>query len=663
MIKTEQPSLLRKKRVIGAIFLGLFVFSVCSQVISAQSDYVHPGKDLLVEGVPNIPKGLAKAVNRYASIYGFPVAGWDPVKREVLLKGIGTTEAWISRLETPNGPPKVTTRIKAGSVYDLYPQPQGRYIVYNNDTEGNEAFQLYLYEIGTSKSTLLTDGKSRSVEPVWSNSGDKIIYGSTAPNGSGVDLRVINPFDPKSNSLLVPSGGRMLKAFDWSPDDRKVAFIEYLSNNSESLIWVVDVMNKEKSLLAPKTENKDASYYDSPQFSRDGRNIYIITDYASEFRRLARIELSTGQYQYLTDHIKWDVDEFRLAPNGKALAFVTNEDGISSLRLLDTETGKEKPTSGLPVGVISNIKWHNNSKDLAFDLESAGTPNDVYSLETKTGKIERWSKSETRGLDDQKFTKPEIIHWQSFDNLTISGLIYRPQATFLGKRPVIIDIHGGPDEQFRPRFLYEENYFPSEMGVVKIYPNVRGSAGYGKTFLRLDNGTQRMDAVKDIGALLDWIGKQPDLDAQRVMVAGASYGGYLALSVAATYGGRIRAVLSDSGPSNLATFLERTEGWRRDIKRAEYGDERDPKTREFMEQIAPLNNAQKITKPLMIVQGQNDPRVKAAESEQIVRAARKNGTPVWYILGKNEGHGFVQQNNREFQTLATVLFVKEYLLN
>ncbi len=410
VIKINQPSLSRKRRFVGARFLALFLLAVCSQITSAQVDYIPPGKDLVVEGVPKIPAVLANTVKRYTGIYGLPLADWDPVKREVWLKGIGTTEAWISRLEAPNSPPKVITRIKASSVYDLYPRPQGKSIVYNNDTEGNEAFQLYLYEIGTSKSTLLTDGKSRSVEPVWSNSGNRIIYGSTTPNGSGVDLHVMNPFDPKSNSLLVPSGGRMLKAFDWSPDDRKVAFIEYLSNNSESLIWVVDVIIGEKSLLTPNKETKGASYYDSPQFSKDGRSVYFITDYASEFRRLARLEIATGQHKYLTDHIKWDVDEFKLAPDGKTLAFATNEDGISSLHLLDTNTEKEKPTSGLPVGVISNIKWHNNSKDLAFNFESAGTPGDVYSLETQTGKIERWSKSETRGFDNDKFTKPEIIH-------------------------------------------------------------------------------------------------------------------------------------------------------------------------------------------------------------------------------------------------------------
>ena len=206
------------------------------------------------------------------------------------------------------------------------------------------------------------------------------------------------------------------------------------------------------------------------------------------------------------------------------------------------------------------------------------------------------------------------------------------------------------------------NYFINELGIVKIYPNVRGSTGYGKTFLNLDNGMRREDAVKDIGALLDWIKAQPDLDADRVMVQGASYGGYLALSVAVSYSDRIRAALSDSGPSALASFIENTEGWRRDLRRGEYGDEREPKMRDFLERTSPLKNIKKIKTPLMIIQGKNDPRVRASEAEAMVHAARKNGIPVWYLLAQDEGHDFIKQSNINFAIYSTMLFVKEFLL-
>jgi dipeptidyl aminopeptidase/acylaminoacyl peptidase len=227
---------------------------------------------------------------------------------------------------------------------------------------------------------------------------------------------------------------------------------------------------------------------------------------------------------------------------------------------------------------------------------------------------------------------------------------------------VIIDIHGGPEEQYRPTFGYADNFFVNELGVVKIFPNVRGSTGYGKAFVNLDNGLKRSVAVKDIGALLDWIKKQPDLDVDRVMVQGASYGGYMALSVATMYSDRIRAVLSDSGPSNLVTFIENTAGWRRDLQRREYGDERDPKTKIFLSRIAPINNVEKIKKPLMIVQGQNDPRVPAAESQQMVTALKKRRVPVWYLLAKDEGHGFTKQGNWDYRLYATAFFVQEQLL-
>lgn len=542
----------------------------------------------------------------------------------------------------------------------MYFQPQGKYIIYNRDTAGNEAFQLYLYDTETKKTTQLSEEKSRNVEPVWSNAGEQIIYGSTPQNGNGVNLYVMNPHDPKTKRLLVKSNGHMLQAIDWSPDDQKVVFVEYISNNSESILWMVDVSTGEKTSLTPSTQT--SSYSHSPQFSKDGKGVYVSTNYGAEFQRIAYIDLATKEYKYLTDNIRWDVDELRIAPDRRTLAFVINEDGVSRLNLLDTKSNEMKSISTLPAGVISSIKWHNNSADLAFNLESARSPNDVYSVNTQSTRVELWSKSVTNGVDVEKFAEPALIHWKSFDDKKISGILYRPPAKFTGKRPVIVDIHGGPDEQFRPRFLYEANCFVNELGVALIYPNVRGSAGYGRSFIRLDDGMRRVDAIKDYGALLEWIKTQPDLDPDRVMVQGFSYGGYAALSVAMEYNDRIRAALSDCGPSNLATYLESTEGWRRDIKRAEYGDERDPKMRQFLEKTAPANNVYKIKKPLMIVQGANDPRVKASQSSEIVQALKNTGTPVWYVLAKNEGHGFVQPSNREYQLLTTIMFIERVLL-
>lgn len=646
----------RLTRILAALVLS--VSSVLAQ--APGSGDITPGDNLVAEGIPTIPASLAQSVNKYKNSYGYPLAGWDLNKRVLWLKILAGTGTWLSRVDAPGSSPKSLISIPVGGVYDVYRQPQGKYLVYNKDNAGDEAFQFYLYDLAKRESKLITDGKSRNTEPVWSKSGDRIIYSSSPPNGDGVDLSIIDPFKSGSNRLLAEGRGHYLKAFDWSPDDRKAIMCDYASNTVSSL-WVIDTETGKKTLLSASAE-KDSDYYDSPQFCKGGKGVCVITDRDSEYRRLAYIDLASKQTRYLSDHIKWDVEEFKLAPDGKTLAFVTNEDGVSRLHLLDVAGSKEKMAPALPIGIVSDLKWHSNSVDLAFNFKSPRAPNDVYAIDTSTGKVEQWSKSVTGPMDLDKLPTPELIHWKSFDRRLISAFFYRPPATFTGRRPVIIDIHGGPEEQYRPGFNYDDNYFVNELGVVKIFPNVRGSTGYGKTFVNLDNGLRRNDAVKDIGSLLDWIKKQPDLDADRVMVEGASHGGYMALSVAVQYSNKVRAAVSDSGSANLVTFLENTAGWRRDLRRQEYGDERDPKIREFLEKTAPINNVERIEIPLMLIQGQNDARVPVAEASRMVAALKKRGIPVWYLLAKDEGHGWVKQSNWDFRSYSIALFVREYLI-
>ena len=627
-------------------------------LLSRAQSFVAVDKNLEVLGVPPVPASLVAEVAPYTQMYGLPLAGWDPVKREIWLKGLSSA-TWISKVKEPGASPETSTiYIQSPGIYDIYFQPQYKYLAYTKDTDGNETFQLYLYEINGGDSKQLSDGKSRNTEPVWNNAGNQIVYSSSPLHADGVNLRVLNPFEPKTDRLLVQSSGSYLKALAWSPDDKQVVFCDFLSNTTSTL-WLIEVSSGKKIRLSPETDEKE--FYDYPQFTKEGKGVFVLTDHGSDVKRIARIDLASSKFTYVSPSSHWDVDEFQLAPDGKTIAFTTNEDGISRLHLIDVITSKEISVPPIPLGVISDLKWHSNSTDLAFNFKSPRAATDVYAISLRTGKAELWAKSVTNGVDPEKFSLPEVIHWSSFDKRNLSGFLYRPQAKFTGKRPVIIDIHGGPEEQYRPTFGYEHNYFLNELGVVKIYPNVRGSSGYGKKFLKLDNGLMREDAVKDIGALLDWIKTQPDLDADRVMVEGASYGGYLALSTAYVYTDRIRGTISDSGISNLATFVERTEGWRRGLQRSEFGDERNQRSREFMERIAPVNNTSKIKKPLLLIQGQNDPRVPVAEMTKLV-AATKERIPVWYVLAKNEGHGLTQLNNRNYRLYAMILFVKEFLL-
>ena len=296
---------------------------------------------------------------------------------------------------------------------------------------------------------------------------------------------------------------------------------------------------------------------------------------------------------------------FALTRDGKQLAVLVNNKGVGRLHVVGHAA---IPLPPLPVGSVMGLHWHPDGKRLAFLRTSAQSPPDVYVLDMDRRTVQRWTHSETGGLVTKDFVEPKLIEWESFDGRRISGFLYAPPARFKGKRPVILDIHGGPESQFRPRFLGRNNYYLNEMGIALIYPNVRGSSGFGKTFLTLDNGFKREDSYKDIGALLDWIKTQPELDADRVMVTGGSYGGHMTLAVSTYFSERIRCAVDVVGISNLRTFLEHTESYRRDLRRVEYGDKRNPKMRAFQDRIAPLSNAHRIKALLFIVHGANDPR-------------------------------------------------------
>jgi dipeptidyl aminopeptidase/acylaminoacyl peptidase len=450
---------------------------------------------------------------------------------------------------------------------------------------------------------------------------------------------------------------------DWSPDDSKILLKEEISLN-EAYLWLVDTKTGEKTALMPAgTKRGDKIAYGDARFSKDGKGIYVTTDAGSEFMNLAYIEINRPEAKYIITgpDAKWDVERFDLSKDGKLIAYVKDEDGLSVIHVRKTADQKEIPLRDLPVGVVTGLRWHRNGTELGFSLTNARGPGDCYSYDVATGKLERWTTSETAVKTDA-FPQAELLQWKSFDGKEISAFLYKPPAKFTGKRPVLVVIHGGPEGQTQPTFLGRSNYYLNELGIALIYPNVRGSTGYGKTFTMLDNGFKREDTYKDINALFDWIGTRPDLDAERIAVTGGSYGGHMTLAVSTFYSDRIRCSVDIVGMSNLVTFLEHTEAYRRDLRRVEYGDEREPKMREFLEKIAPMNSIEKIKKPMFVIAGKNDPRVPVSESQQIADALKKQGTPVWLLIAKDEGHGYRKKGNQDFQFYATVEFLQEYLL-
>jgi dipeptidyl aminopeptidase/acylaminoacyl peptidase len=637
----------------------IFLFIIVTASLSAQDAAIVPGDNLVTDGIPKIPASLAAEVARYTEFRSAGLSDWHPTKREMLVGTRFADTAQVHLVKMPGGARTQLTFFADSAGGATYQPKGGDFFVFSKGAGGNERYQNYRFDLATGDITLLTDGAARNSRGIWSSAGDQMAYTSTRRNGADADIYVINPADPKSNRLAFEVKGGGWFPLDWAPDDSKLLVGEYVSIN-ESYLWLFDAKSDQRTRVTPKTAEQIA--YGGGKFAKDGKGIYTTTDKDAEFQRLVLVDFEGKTQAVLTGHVNWDVDEFDLSPDGKRIAVVTNEDGVGTLHLFDTASNKEIPAPKLPPGSVSGLDWHENSRDLAFHLVAATSPTDVYSVDVSTGKVDRWTHSETGGINTETFPQPELIHWKSFDDRKISGFLYSPPAKFQGKRPVIINIHGGPESQFRPTFLGRNNYFLNEMGVALIFPNVRGSAGYGKTFVKLDNGFKREDSYRDIEALLDWIAKRPDLDADRIMVTGGSYGGHMTLAVATYYPERIRCAVDIVGISNFVSFLENTESYRRDLRRAEYGDERDPKMRAFMEKIAPVNNAAKIKRPLFVVQGKNDPRVPLIEAEQMVATLKKHDTPAWYLMAKDEGHGFAKKRNADFQFYATVMFMREFLL-
>ncbi len=649
------------KRFLAIFALLLTSVALAQKDSAAQQNSIRPGDNLVVENIPPVPAAIAEKAAQYGEVRSAAFEDWDPSRREMLIATRFADVPQIHLVKMPGGARTQLTffpdRI-AGAHYG----PKGsNYFTFVKDIGGGEWFQFYRYDVADGNVTLLTDGKSRNTGGAFAHNDNRFAYSSTRRTGQDTDIWIMDATNRKTDRMLLQLEGGGWGATGWSPDTKKLLVLQEISAN-QSYLWLADTATGEKKLLTPKTGQEEVAY-SGGVFSKDGKGFYTATDRDSEFQRLTYFDLATMQPTYLSSDIKWDVEEFDVSDDGKTLAFVTNEDGLGKLYLLDTATRKYHAVPGIPAGQVFGLTFHKNNRDLGLVINNARSPSDVYSLDTTTGKLERWTFSEAGGLNTASFAEPQLIKWQTFDGKTISGFLYSPDPKkFPGKRPVMMNIHGGPEGQFRPGFLGRNNYYLNELGVAIVFPNVRGSSGYGKTFLKLDNGMKRDHTHKDIGALLDWIKQNPSLDGDKIMITGGSYGGYMTWAIAYEYNDKICCTLPIVGPSNLVTLLEHTEAYRRDLRRVEYGDERDPKMREYLERTAPLNNSEKIRKPVFAVVGKNDPRVPWTESRQMLDKLKSNGISTWFLMANDEGHGYAKKKNQDFLFYTTVMFVRQFLL-
>jgi len=615
---------------------------------------------LVIEGIPALPQSLLDRVQPYLNTRTATLFDWDAGGGILIGTRFGDTTQ-VHLVGSPGGDRRQITFFNEPiSGARACPDPKTHGFLFVKDVGGGENFQIYFQDLERGGFRLLTDGTSRNTGPRWSNGGDRFAFASTRRDGRDQEIWVEPLADPSAARLVLKREGAW-DALDWSPDDRRILVQREVSAN-ESYLHILDPDTGALEAVNP-SDAKIA--YGEARFARDGRGVWLTSDEGGEFLRLRYWDLARRTMTELTAGIPWDIEMFDLSRSGDRVAFVANEGGKSRLYLMTTRDRAYKPVAGVPDGVISSLVFDRDGRRLGFTLESATRPDNAYVLDLERGGVTRWTDSETGGLPPERFVAPDLVDYPTFDQVgghprRIPAYYFRPAGQ--GPFPVIITIHGGPEGQYRPNFSSTLQYFASELGAAVLAPNVRGSSGYGKTYLTLDNGMKREDSVADIGALLDWIATRPELDARRVAVYGGSYGGFMVLSCLTHFPDRLSAAIDLVGISNFVSFLTNTSGYRQDLRRVEYGDEREPEMRAFLERISPLTHVDRIRTPLFIVQGFNDPRVPYTESEQMLGAVKKSGVPAWYLMARDEGHGFRKKANTDFLTGAAALFLQTYLV-
>ena len=612
---------------------------------------------LLADGLPSIPDELPVQTRPYMEFRTASFAGWHPTDKSML---VATRFANTTQIHRVAGPMMARKQIsfEAEPVSNGQWAPQtGDVLIVQKDVGGGEFFQLYALRDG--KLDLLTDGKSRNAFNAWSQDGELVAYSSTRRNGTDSDLYVMNPRDPSTNKMVAQVQGGGWAISDFAPDKKTAIVSQYRSVTNVDM----SSLDLASGQMTPIGDHQKDVAIGGAEFAPDG-TLWVTSDEGADFQRLGTMDIKTGAFTPRGPTEKWDVEAFDISPDGSFIVYATNEAGVSKVKILDIKTGGVRVVQGLPAGIVGSFniaEWG----DIGITFTSARSAADAYSIDPKSLKVTRWTESETGGLDVTKNVEPELMTIKSFDGLQVSGLLYRPDPVkFPGKRPMLMNVHGGPEGQSRPGFQGRSNYLLNEMGVAIFYPNVRGSTGYGKNFVGLDNGPfKRENSVKDMGAFLSALGKDASLDATRFGLAGGSYGGYMCYAAAVQFRDKLRATNCVVAISNFVTFLENTQSYRRDLRRVEYGDERDPAQRAKLLEISPLTRVAEITKPMFVVTGGNDPRVPASEADQIVKAIRDRGGVAWHLLGKNEGHGFAKKENVDYQFWASLMFWKQNLLN
>lgn len=517
---------------------------------------------------------------------------------------------------------------------------------------GNERTKLYMMTPGFTPLMPVTPVDDEAIYRFgcWSPDGMRFCYSSTRRNGVDFDIYDHHINDREPVMILEASGDFTAEAY--SSDGRYMAILRWHSNVNTDLL----LFDRETGESKVVTEHEGDVYFGSPQFDKSGEGLYVLSNRDREYTGVAKYNLSTGNWTWL-ETPDADIDVLAVSPDGSGYAFAENSKGFSAFNFVNVAKDKRVGSFRLPEGIIRDMTYSPDSRFIAITYGSATKPFDIWAYETRLDLMTRITTSATGGVPAEMFVSPELIEFETFDKRMIPAFFYKPR-NMSDKTPVIIAIHGGPESQARPDLSGLFQYLLHQ-GYAILEPNVRGSAGFGREYLALDNVHKRMDSVKDIEYAAKWLGKQKSIDNNKIVLYGGSYGGFMVLAGLTNYPDLFAAGIDVVGISNFVSFLENTGKYRQTLREAEYGSlEHD---REFLQEISPLNYAHKIKAPLLVIQGANDPRVPQSEADQIVESIKSRGGVVEYLLYADEGHGLRKTENKLDAYGKAAEFLKTYV--
>jgi dipeptidyl aminopeptidase/acylaminoacyl peptidase len=572
----------------------------------------------------------------------------------------GVPQVWA--LSRPGGWPELLS-FSAERVTTLAASPTREQFLFGMDAGGSEREQLYLLEIRDDESfnaRKLTDAPE-AIHSFggFSPDGKKIAFTANRRHPASFDVYL---FDLELEAeLCVFEGDGMVHVAGFSPDGGHLLVVRVQASFHQEL-FVLDLSSGTLERLTPEVEAR----FLGARWAPDGESVYVLTDLGREFLAPARLKLSSKEIELL-DETSWDAGTLALSRDGRLLAYSFNVEGYSQLYVLDLCTREKLCLEGLPPGVIGApadlrpVEFSPDGNKLALSFTGPRYNSDIWVYDLNRGRWKRWTRSSLAGLSQDELVEPELVRYPSFDRLEIPAWLYRPRGASSPRGfPVVVLVHGGPESQARPIFNPVIQYFVHR-GYAVFVPNVRGSTGYGKTYMHLDDREKRMDAVADLKYGAEWLIQQGLADPKRIAVMGGSYGGFMVLAALTAAPDLWAAGVDIVGIANFVTFLERTGPWRRKLREAEYGSlERD---RELLERISPIHSVERIRAPLLIIHGANDPRVPVSEAEQIVERLKALGRTVEYLRFDDEGHGIVKLKNKLIAYPVIAEFLDRHLMS